>query len=391
MYFGVSMPYRKELDDVVNRGLERIIRDRSCTGAAPAASSARIMLEYKQLIHFSSNDYLGLANHPLLKDAAAGALEACGTGGMASRLMAGGTTYHHALEEAIARLKGTEAALALNSGYTANTSLIPALAREGDLILSDALNHASIVDGCRLSRSRTVIYRHRDVAHLRQLLASESGTRKIIVTDTVFSMDGDIAPLPDIVTACREHGALLYIDDAHGTGVLGGGRGTLHHFGITPEPWIIQMGTFSKALGSFGAYVAASRLIIRWLVNSGRGFIFSTALPAPVVAASLAAVELIERDSALNKKLWENRNYLADELHKIGIDTAPSETPIIPVMVGDIETTLAAAQKLFDQGIYAPAIRPPTVPTPRLRITVSAAHTREEIELLCTLLKEVMK
>ncbi len=190
---------------------------------------------------------------------------------MASRLMAGGTTYHQELEKAIARLKGTEAALVLNSGYTANTSLIPALAREGDLILSDALNHASIVDGCRLSRAQTVIYRHRDVAHLRELLASESGTRKIVVTDTVFSMDGDIAPLPDIVAVCREHGALLYIDDAHGTGVLGGGRGTLHHFGIVPEPWIIQMGTFSKALGSFGAYVAASHDISAGLSTADGG------------------------------------------------------------------------------------------------------------------------
>lgn len=389
MCLGGFMPYRNELDDVVSRGLERIIRDRSCSGDNPANSSARIMLENKQLIHFSSNDYLGLANHPILKNAAADALCACGTGGMASRLMAGGTTYHKKLEEAIARLKGTEAALALNSGYTANSSLIPALAREGDLILSDALNHASIVDGCRLSRAQTVIYRHRDTEHLRELLKKAQGKRRIVITDTVFSMDGDIAPLPDIVAACREHDALLYIDDAHGTGVLGGGRGTLHHFGITPEPWIIQMGTFSKALGSFGAYVAASHDIIRWLINSGRGFIFSTALPAPVVAASLAAVELIEKDTTLNSALWENRSYLADELHKIGIDTVPSETPIIPVAVGDIETTLAAAQKLFDQGIYAPAIRPPTVPTPRLRITVSAGHTKDELEKLCTTLKEL--
>lgn len=381
------MPYREELENVVNRGLLRSIRDREQVAPTPSMHAARIMLAGQPLIHFSSNDYLGLSNHPSLKASATAVLAEFGTGGVASRLMAGGTIYHQKLEKAISRLKGTESALALNSGYAANTSIIPALAMEGDLILSDTLNHASIVDGCRLSRARTVIYRHRDINHLRELLKTEVGKRRIVITDTVFSMDGDIAPLPDIVAVCREHGALLYIDDAHGTGVLGEGRGALRHFGIAPEPWMIQMGTFSKALGSFGAYVAASEDIIRWLINSGRGFIFSTALPAPVVAASLAAVELIERDVTLNRTLWENRAYLAGELGKLGIDVTPSETPIMPVTVGNIETTLKCAQHLFDQGIYAPAIRPPTVPTPRLRITVSAAHTKDDMELLCETLR----
>jgi 7-keto-8-aminopelargonate synthetase-like enzyme len=229
------------------------------------------------------------------------------------------------------------------------------------------------------------------VDHLERLLTGESGNRKIVVTDTVFSMDGDIAPLPDIVAICRKHNVLLYIDDAHGTGVLGQGLGAMHHFSINPEPWVVQMGTFSKALGSFGAYIAASNEITRWLVNSGRGFIFSTALPAPIVAASLAALKLVVSDRNLNNTLWTNRKILVDGLQSLGFDIAPSETPIIPVQIGTIDETICASQFLFTEGIYAPAIRPPTVATPRLRITVSAAHNRQDIEHLCDAFAKLKK
>ncbi len=352
----------------------------------------RIYLDGKELINFASNDYLGLANHPEVIRAAIDSIEKFGFGSGASRLLGGGTILHKRLEHDIARFKNSEAALVFNSGYAANTGIIPSIAGEGDVLFSDEMNHASIVDGCRLSRAKTLIYRHRDAAHLRELIKeSPAGTecRRIIATDTVFSMDGNLAPLREIYDLClalnsdrTQNSVLLYIDDAHGTGVLGNGKGALAYFNIPNEPWIIQMGTFSKALGSFGAFVAGSGDSIEWLINTSRSFIFSTALPACVVAASAKAVEIVENTPQLIEKHWRNREMLAAALRKMGFDTGLSETPIIPIKTGSIEDALKLSHYLYEKGIYAPAIRPPTVKAPRVRITVTAAHSEEDIHAL---------
>ena len=351
---------------------------------------ARIKINGKTYLNFSSNDYLGLANHSALIRASQRAMKKFGFGSGASRLLCGGSLLHEELEKKIARFKGTESALVFNSGYAANTGIIPALAEKGDAIFSDKLNHASIVDGCRLSRAKTYIYKHKDTDHLENLIRKTKAKRKIIVTDSVFSMDGDIAPLKELYELCFTLNSLpsapcsllLYIDDAHATGVLGKGKGSLEHFGIKPEPWIIQMGTFSKALGSFGAFVAGSKDTIEFILNTARSFIFSTALPPCIIAASIAALELIEKKPVLIKKLWSNRNKTAKGLTKLGYDIMGSETPIIPVKTGSIENTLKTSLYLLKKGIFAPAIRPPSVTMPRIRITVTAAHTDEDIEKL---------
>ncbi|MEW5745652.1 MAG: 8-amino-7-oxononanoate synthase [Nitrospirota bacterium] len=370
----------EELDRLRREHLFRRIEDRG-----PARSMqrpSRISLGGREYINFASNDYLGLSLHPALGDAAKQAVDTYGFGAGASRLLAGGTEAHAELERAIARFKGAERALLFNSGYTANLSAIPALAREGDVLFSDELNHASIIDGCRLSRARVVVYRHRDMDHLDALLKREKGRRSIIITDSVFSMDGDIAPLPELCSLCRTHGALLYIDDAHGTGVLGTGRGALAHFGIPAAPWIVQMGTFSKAFGSFGAFIAAGSDCIEWLINTARGFIFSTALPAAAAAASHAALSLVEERADLVAALWRNREALVRGVQEQGFDILQSETPIVPVVVGDLAMTVQCAEALRKRGVYAPAIRPPTVRVARLRVTVTAAHEPADIDAL---------
>ena len=341
----------------------------------------------KRYINFSSNDYLGLAGHPELLKAAAEAGKRFGFGSGASRLLAGGSSIHDRLEKITAAFKETEAALIFNSGYAGNTGVIPSLAAGSSAIFSDELNHASIIDGCRLSGARVRVFRHRNADHLEELMKRERAGHKVVVTDSVFSMDGDIAPLRDIYSICLRHDAVLYIDDAHGTGVLGNGKGALAHFGLAPEPRIVQMGTFSKALGSFGAFVAADRDAIAWITNTSRSFMFSTALPAPVVAASIKALRLLKNGRGLVRKLWENRKRLADGLKDIGYDEGPGETPIMTVAPGNLRETIALSEYLWGKGIYAPAIRPPTVRKPRLRITVTAAHTERHIGTLIEILK----
>ncbi|KAF0145847.1 MAG: bioF [Nitrospirae bacterium] len=375
--------FSKQLKFLKEKNLSREIGNRN------SPQGAHIKINGKEYINFSSNDYLGLANHPALIRASQQAMKKFGFGSGASRLLCGGSILHEELEEKIARFKRTESALIFNSGYAANTGIIPAIAGEGDTIFSDELNHASIVDGCRLSRARTYIYKHKDTSNLENLIRKTKARRKIVVTDSVFSMDGDIAPLKEIYSICLALNAarctpntLLYIDDAHATGVLGKGKGSLEHFGIKPEPWIIQMGTFSKALGSFGAFVAGSKDTIEFILNTTRSFIFSTALPPCIIAASIAALELIEKKPVLIKKLWANRDKAAKGLTKLGYDIMESETPVIPVKTGSVENTLKTSRYLLKKGIFAPAIRPPTVKDPRVRITVTAAHTDEDIEKL---------
>lgn len=383
-------------DDLANlqkMGLYRVIKDRS------SSKGPYINIDGREFINFASNDYLGLANNIEIITAARNAMGEFGFGSCASRLLSGGSSLHGELEEKIAQFKSTEAALVLNSGYSANTGIIPSIAGEGAIIFSDELNHASIIDGCRLSRAKTVVYRHRDMGHLKDLVIKESlsgrGERFVIATDTVFSMVGDIAPLEEIYDICLSlnsqlptpNSMLLYIDDAHGTGVLGRGRGALSHFNIKPEPWIVQMGTFSKALGSFGAFAAGSKNTIEWIINTCRSFIFSTALPACVIAASLKAVELVEKSPELIEKLWENRNRIATALRNAGFSIGESETPIITLQIGDIKDTLNISRYLLERGIYVPAIRPPSVREPRMRLAVTASHTERDIDSLLDALK----
>jgi 8-amino-7-oxononanoate synthase len=356
--------------------LLREIKDRE------SPQGSRINLNGMEYINFSSNDYLGLANHPHIIDKMKSALDNYGYGSAASRLLGGGTKLHKEIEERVAKFKNVESSLVFNSGYAANTGIIPAIADESDVIYSDEFNHASIIDGCRLSRARTLIYRHKDLSHLEALISRGDSARKIVVTDAVFSMDGDISPLGGIFDICKENNAILYIDDAHGTGVLGNGRGALSHFSIEPQPWIIQMGTFSKALGSFGAFAAGSREVVELILNAARSFIFSTALPACVVAGSIAALELMEEGSELIRRLWANRNNAADNIKHMGYDIMESETPIIPLRTGTVENTLKISRHLYEEGIFAPAIRPPTVAEPRIRITVTAAHTENDLDRL---------
>jgi 8-amino-7-oxononanoate synthase len=347
----------------------------------------RVMFRGKEYIQFSSNDYLGLANHPYIMEKARTALSPFGFGAGASRLLGGGSILHRQLEEKVAEFKGTDSALVFNSGYSANTGIIPSLADGDTVLFSDELNHASIIDGCRLSKAKTIVYPHKDMSHLESCLKNKAAGKKIVVTDAVFSMDGDLAPLAEIVHLCRAYGALLYLDEAHATGVVGRGKGALAHFGLDPEPWIIRMGTFSKALGSFGAFLAGSPDIIDFTMNTARSFIYSTALPSCVIAASIAALELTANGSHIINRLWKNRDKAAQGIQAAGYDIMGSETPIIPVRTGSLQHTLRIGEHLFGRGIFAPAIRPPSVKEPRIRITVTAAHTDEDIERLIEGLK----
>jgi 8-amino-7-oxononanoate synthase len=374
--------FSKELYQLETRGLLRSILSRQ------SAQGRRIRIKGRYYLNFSSNDYLGLANHPETATSIAGAVATFGAGSGASRLLAGGTVLHARLEKEIARFKTCESALLFNSGYSANAGVIPVIASEGDTIFSDELNHASIVDGCRLSRAKIVIYRHRNVEDLERLVRKEKAGKKVVVTDGVFSMDGDIAPVREIREICLKYRCILYIDDAHATGVLGNGRGSLAHFGIEPGPWVIQMGTFSKALGSCGAFAAGSAGAIRWMANTARSFMFSTALPAHVVAASLAALRIIKKDRGLLRRLWSNRQLLAQGLRDTGLDIGGSETPIFPVRTLDVSEALRLSGFLYERGIYAPAVRPPSVKEPRIRITASAAHTEKDIAALIGALKD---
>jgi 8-amino-7-oxononanoate synthase len=341
------------------------------------------MINDQRVILMCSNDYLGLANHPALRKAACAAMEQCGFGSGASRLVSGTGVLHCRLEERLAEFKGTEAALLFNSGYAANTGIIPAVATTDDVVLSDSLNHASIIDGCRLSKAQVSVYRHRDVNHVEDILKKTvHARRRLIVTDGVFSMDGDIAPLPELVSLAERYDAMLMVDDAHAAGVLGaGGKGTAEHFGLTGRV-AIQMGTLGKAFGSFGAYVAGDQHLIEFLLNSARSFIFSTALPPAICAASLAALDIVEQEPERRNKLWLNRDRFVQGLKALGIDPGESETPIIPVMIGSSEKATQASLLLLESRVFASAIRPPTVAegTARIRTTVTAVHSFADID-----------
>jgi glycine C-acetyltransferase/8-amino-7-oxononanoate synthase len=347
------------------------------------APTGRVVLDGREVITLGSNNYLGLSTHPKVIDAAAEAVREYGTGASGSRLLTGNIQLYNNLEAKIAEVKGTEATLVFSSGYLANIGAIPVLAGDGDLILSDALNHASIIDGCRLSKARTQIYRHRDIDHLESLL-TQSATfgRKLIVTDGVFSMDGDIAPLPEICDLAERYNAMVMVDDAHSFGVLGkSGGGTVEHFGLENQD-IIQMGTLSKAIGGLGGYVAGSRMLIDFLINRARSFIFSTGLPPATLAAASAAIDAMCSTPELRRRLFSNTRHLTTALSEAGFRLLPSKTQILPLILGSAEVTSQFAEMLLDYGVYAPAVRPPTVPegTGRLRISVMATHTPEDLE-----------
>ena len=341
----------------------------------------RVMLDGAEVLLLCSNNYLGLADHPRVRQAAGEAAERYGAGAGASRLVSGTMSLHRRLEERLAEFKGSEAALLFGSGYLANTGTVAALAPQGTVVFSDELNHASIVDGCRLARAETFVYRHRDLDHLEWGLRQAAGRAGLIATDGVFSMDGDIAPLPELVALARDHGCLLMVDEAHGTGALGpGGRGAVAAAGLSGEVDVI-VGTLGKALGSYGAYVCASGQVVELLVNTARPFIFSTAPPPPVVGAALAALTLLVARPGLVEQLRRNASILREALAAGGLETGSSRTQIVPVIVGDPGRAMALCERALEFGVFAQAIRPPTVPPggARLRLTAMANHRGDEL------------
>lgn len=349
-----------------------------------------IVINGKPVILMCSNDYLGLANHPLVKEAMIRAIERYGAGSGASRLVSGTMEPHIMLEERIRKFKGTPAALVFNSGYHANIGCVSALADRNTDIFSDKLNHASIVDACVLSRAKVKRYPNRDADSLERLLRKSTAKKKLIVTDGVFSMDGTIAPLKEITELLDRYGAFLFVDDAHATGVLGkNGGGTLEHFGIK-HPSIIQMGTLGKAVGVFGAFIAGSAELIELLISKARSFIFTTALPPSVCSAAITAFDIIEKEPSIRERLWENIHYLKNGLN--GFDTFGSTTQIIPVAVGNEAKTMEISKRLLENGVFIQGIRPPTVPpgTSRLRITVMASHTRADLDKAAASIKEAL-
>jgi glycine C-acetyltransferase/8-amino-7-oxononanoate synthase len=352
-----------------------------------------VLLDGKPVLLLCSNNYLGLADHPRLREAAADAAMRWGIGAAASRLVSGTMTIHRRLEERLAEFKGRQSALLFGSGYLANAGVIAALARPGDVIFSDELNHASIIDGCRLSRAEVFVYDHCDVEHLRWGIGKAGGRGALIATDSVFSMDGDVAPLNEIVELAQQHDLRILVDEAHGTGVLGpGGRGALAEAGIEDQVDVI-VGTLGKALGSYGAFVACDETMARYLVNAARTFIFSTALPPPAVAGALAALDLLQESPRRVQRLVANAAALREQLEQEGFDLRGSRTQILPLVVGDAGLALRICEAALMRGVFAQAIRPPTVPpmTSRLRLAVMATHREEELRAAARTLGQVAR
>jgi glycine C-acetyltransferase len=375
-----------ELDDLRARHLYRPLR------VMTSAQGPIVSIDDRRLISLSSNDYLGLTHHPRLREAALAAVRELGVGSGAVRTIAGTMALHEELERDLAAFKGSPAVLTLQSGFAANTGVIPAITGEQDLIVSDALNHASIIDGMRLSKAPRKIYPHGDIAALREILreAAEQGREGtglpyrlvLVVTDGVFSMDGDIAPLPEIVEAAEAFGAAVFVDDAHASGVLGrDGRGSVDHFGLHGRV-AIQVGTLSKAVGVLGGYVAGPQDLRDILIQRSRPFLFSTSHPPAVAAACREAIRVMQDEPQLIERLWANTRRFKAELKRLGFDTGASETPITPVMMGDPDTAGRFSQRLFDEGIFAQPVVYPTVAIDkaRIRTIVTAAHGDEQLD-----------
>ncbi|HET6446385.1 MAG TPA: glycine C-acetyltransferase [candidate division Zixibacteria bacterium] len=369
---------QQELEQLKEAGLFNTIR------TIDSPMDAWVVINGQRLLNFCANNYLGLANDPRIRSAAHQAIESFGVGPGAVRSIAGTMSLHVKLEERLAEFKRAEACITFQSGFSANLATIPALVGKGDVIFSDELNHASIIDGCRLSRARVVRYAHNDVSDLRlKITETTDFNRRLIITDGVFSMDGDIAPLDRICEVAEEHDIMLMVDDAHGEGVLGeGGRGIVDHFGLHGRV-DIEIGTLSKAFGVVGGLVAGKKVIIDWLRQRGRPFLFSSAMTVPDTAACLEAVNILEDSTVLVDKLWSNAEIFKAGMKDHGFNTGMSQTPIVPVMLGEAPLAQEFSRLLFENGVFAMAIGFPTVPRGKARIRVmnSAAHSKEDLEI----------
>ncbi len=368
-----------ELAALKEQGLYNTIR----TIGSP--QGAWLMVDGKRVLNFCSNNYLGLANHPRITAAAKAAIDKYGVGPAAVRSIAGTMDLHVQLEQRLAAFKGAEACITFQSGFTANLATVPAIVGKEDVIFSDALNHASIIDGCRLSGAKIVRYDHNDVESLRETIANEKKTgfrRAMIISDGVFSMDGDVAHLADLVTVADEEGYPLMVDDAHGEGVLGrGGRGIVDHFNLHHKV-DVEIGTLSKAFGVVGGCVAGDKTLIEWLRQRGRPFLFSSAMTVPDAAGCLAAIDLLEESTELVDRLWSNARYFKAEMKTLGFDTGLSTTPITPVMLGEASLAQQFSRTLFENGVFAMAIGFPTVAKgkARIRVMISAAHSKDDLD-----------
>ncbi|HWR15657.1 MAG TPA: glycine C-acetyltransferase [Terriglobales bacterium] len=384
----------KQLDELKAKGTHfrlRVLEDEQ----APVCT-----FDGKQVINLASNNYLGLTTHPKLREAALAATKKYGVGSGAVRTIAGTMSLHMELEEKIARFKGTEACVVFQSGFTANAGTVSAILGKEDFIISDELNHASIIDGARLSRAKILVFRHKDVAHAEEQLASvkDQPGHKLVITDGVFSMDGDIGPLPGLCEVAEKYGAIMMVDDAHASGVLGrNGRGTVDHFGVHGRV-DVQVGTLSKAIGALGGYVCGSKDLIDFLYHRGRPFLFSTSHPPSVAATCIAAFDVLQDEPELIDQLWDNTKYWKKELGGLGFNiggqnTPASETPITPIIIGDGKLTMEFSRELFKEGVLGTGIAFPTVPEgkARIRTIMTATHTREQLDKALETLKRVGK
>jgi 8-amino-7-oxononanoate synthase len=374
---------REELQKLKKEGLLREPR------TVESEHGRCVTIAGREYLSFCSTDYLGLANDPRVKEAARTAVEKYGWGAGSSRLISGTTRLHRELEERLAQFHRAENCITFATGYMANLGTISALVAAGDAVIIDRLNHASIIDGCRLSGAKMLVYRHASATSLENVLSGAHGfNRKLIVTDTVFSMDGDICPLPDIVTLAKRYNAMLMVDEAHAVGVMGeSGRGVVEYFGLEGQVEVV-MGPLSKALGGIGGYIVGSNDLITYLQNKSRSFMYTTAPPPAACAAAMAALDIIEKEPEKRQRLWENVNYLKKNLAALHLDTTNSASQIVAVIIGEAEKAVAKSKKLFNRDILIPAIRPPTVPkgTSRLRIMVMSEHKGEDIDRLVSLL-----
>jgi glycine C-acetyltransferase/8-amino-7-oxononanoate synthase len=369
------MDIQARLDEIDELGLTRRMR------LVSGPQGPRVVLDGKPVLLLCSNNYLGLADHPRVREAAADAAMRWGVGAGASRLVSGTMTVHRRLEDALAAFKEREAALLYGSGYLANTGVVSALAGRGEVVFSDELNHASLIDGCRLARAETVVYRHNDVEHLAWCMQQAGSRGALVVTDSVFSMDGDVAPLAEIAQLAQRHGVRTVVDEAHGTGCVGpGGRGAVAEAGLEQEIDVV-IGTLGKALGAYGAFVACDAEMARFLTNTSRPLIFSTAPPPPAVAGALAALELLIEQPRMVSKLQANADVMRTELAAEGFEVAGSTTQIVPLIVGEATLAMRVCEAAIERGVFAQAIRPPTVPegTSRLRLALMASHTKNEL------------
>ena len=363
------------LDELRSAGLYRRLR------LIESPQGPRVTLDGTEVLLLCSNNYLGLADHPRVRQAAADAAERFGAGAGASRLISGNMSLHERLEKRLATFAGYDAALLFGSGYLANMGTVSALAARGQVVFSDELNHASLIDGCRISRAERFVYRHLDLDHLSWGLRKAGDRAGLIVTDSIFSMDGDVAPIADLLELARRHGCRLLVDEAHAIGMLGpGGRGAVAEAGLSGEVDVV-VGTLGKTLGSYGAFVCANQEVVDLLVNVARPFIFSTALPPPAVGAAIAALAMLDGQSGMVEHLRRNSATMRDALIEQGLDPGPSRTQIIPVVVGDAESALKLCERALEGRVFAQAIRPPTVPsgTSRLRLSVMANHRQNDL------------